>query len=603
MCGIVGYSGGQDACGRLMHALSCLEYRGYDSAGVALWEDGEIQVLKEQGRLDRLRALAEEHPHPGGCGIGHTRWATHGSPTAVNAHPHRVGRTVLVHNGIIENYAALRERLAARGMTFASQTDTEIAAGLIESLYDGNPLNTLRKAQKELEGSFAFAILFADRPGEIYGLRRGSPLIAAADDTGGYLASDLPALLDYTNRYYLLEEGEMVRVAGRELSFFDRGGFPVRKQELTAAWSVEAARKDGYDYFMLKEIDEEPAALRDTVLARIRDGLPSLEGELPRGFFRDVRKVNFTACGTALYAGMVGKALMERLARLPAEAEAASEQRYRDPVLGPDEAAVILSQSGETADSLAALRMYKARGVPVVAIVNVVGSSIAREADYCLYTHAGPEIAVASTKAYSAQIGLLYLLAILAAREKGTDEAQCRRWTAGLVGAMGQLPRALELAQELRGWAGGLGDAEHLFYLGRGLDYPLALEGSLKLKEISYIHSEALAAGELKHGAIALITEGTPVIALATQADILPKMVSGIREVKARGARVLVITLEGLAVEADAWDHLVTLPAAESLFAPLLLAPALQLLAAGAAVARGCDVDKPRNLAKSVTVE
>ena len=605
MCGIVGYSGSKNAAQVILSALSNLEYRGYDSAGMALWEGGSVRVIKAQGRLENLRRLAEQEEHPGACGIGHTRWATHGSPTDQNAHPHRQGRVTLVHNGIIENYAQLREELLGKGYTFQSQTDTEIAAALIDSCYAGDPAEAIRAALRRIEGAYAFVMLFDGRPGEVYGVRKSSPLIAAVDEDGGYLVSDLPAVLDHTRRYFLLEEGELAVLTGGAPRFFRlEDGSPLEKEEQLARWSVDAARKDGYDYFMLKEIHEQPRALEDTLQGRIRDGLPDLSAELPRGFFRDVTKLTITACGTALYAGMIGKAMIEREARIPVEVEVASELRYRNPIPTPGEAVIVISQSGETADTLAALRLYKERGVPVVAVVNVVGSTISREADYCVYTYAGPEIAVASTKAYSVQVGVMILLAILAAGEKGLPEAEQRRLCRGLLDTVALVPRALELAPRMEEYARTLTEVQSLFYIGRGLDYALAKEGSLKLKEISYIHSEAIPAGELKHGTISLVTPGTPVIALATQKELLPKTLSNIREVKARGGRVLLVTLEGLPADPEACDQVIRLPRVEDgLFAPLLVVIAIQLIAANAAILRGCDVDKPRNLAKSVTVE
>ena len=606
MCGIIGYSGSRSACSVCLTALSNLEYRGYDSAGVALWEDGKVNVFKAKGRLDRLKEQIEGRHETARCGIGHTRWATHGSPNDVNSHPQRQGRVTLVHNGIIENYLELRRELEGKGYRFASDTDTEIAAALIDSCYPqgATPLQAIGDALGRLEGSYAFAILFDGEPEAVYGIRKGSPLIAAVDETGGFLASDLPAVLSYTREHYLMEEGEIVRIQGTDVSFFDRQLTPLSKERRTANWSLEEAQKGGYDYFMRKEIHEQPRALHDTVSPRLRDGLPDFSADgLPQGFFRDIRKLNITACGTALYCGMVGKALIERLARIPVEVDMASETRYRNPILGENEAAIIISQSGETADSLAALRLYKERGVPVIAIVNVVGSSIAREADYCLYTYAGPEIAVASTKAYSVQVAMMYLLAILAARDRGVSEEVCRTEVSDLLEAISLTPKVLEMQDRIRDYASTLTDVHSLFYIGRGLDYSLAMEGALKLKEISYIHCEAYAAGELKHGTISLITDGTPVIALATQADLLPKTLSNIREVKARGARVLLITMEGLPVDDGACDDKIVLPKLDGRFAPLLLVIVLQIIALNAAILRGCDVDKPRNLAKSVTVE
>ena len=576
MCGIIGYSGADYAREKLLHGLENLEYRGYDSAGLALWDGGKIEIIKAAGRLSNLRAACGDRGLTSHCGIGHTRWATHGVPNDVNAHPHRQGRVTLVHNGIIENYRALRERLEAEGYHFLTQTDTEIAAALLDHHMkrQDDPIAAIHAATAEMEGAYGFCMLLEGEEDTVYGIRRGSPLIAAQDDKGCYVASDVPAIIEYTRQYYLLEEEEVVTAHRGELRFYAPDGRPIRKEMKTANWSVEQAQKGGYPCFMQKEIHEQPRALADTIDGRIRDGFVSFEGDgLPDGFFKNVTKLYISACGTAMYSGMVGKAIIEKLARLPVEVEVASELRYRDPLFTPGCAAVVVSQSGETADTLAALRLFKENNIPVIGIVNVVGSSIAREADYCLYTYAGPEIAVASTKAYSVQVAMMYLLGFRIAADQGAPMDWCRAQLLGLLNAISYLPHVL------------------------------AMEGSLKLKEISYIHSEAYAAGELKHGTISLITEGTPVIALATQRKTLGKMISNVKEVKARGAHVLLITLEGLEVDPESYDEIIRLPAVEDEYVPLLLVVTLQLIALGAANARGCDVDKPRNLAKSVTVE
>ena len=512
----------------------------------------------------------------------------------------------LVHNGIIENYRALRERLEAEGYHFLTQTDTEIAAALLDHhmKQQDDPIAAIHAATAEMEGAYGFCMLLEGEEDTVYGIRRGSPLIAARDDKGCYVASDVPAIIEYTRQYYLLEEEEVVTAHRGELRFYAPDGRPIRKEMKTANWSVEQAQKGGYPCFMQKEIHEQPRALADTIDGRIRDGFVSFEGDgLPDGFFKNVTKLYISACGTAMYSGMVGKAIIEKLARLPVEVEVASELRYRDPLFTPGCAAVVVSQSGETADTLAALRLFKENNIPVIGIVNVVGSSIAREADYCLYTYAGPEIAVASTKAYSVQVAMMYLLGFRIAADQGAPMDWCRAQLPKLLNAISYLPHVLAMEPEFFRYAGELKNTEHLFYIGRGLDYSLAMEGSLKLKEISYIHSEAYAAGELKHGTISLITEGTPVIALATQHKTLGKMISNVKEVKARGAHVLLITLEGLEVDPESYDEIIRLPAVEDEYVPLLLVVTLQLIALGAANARGCDVDKPRNLAKSVTVE
>ena len=606
MCGIIGYSGADCAREKLLHGLENLEYRGYDSAGLALWDGGKIEIIKAAGRLSNLRAACGDRGLTSHCGIGHTRWATHGVPNDVNAHPHRQGRVTLVHNGIIENYRALRERLEAEGYHFLTQTDTEIAAALLDHhmKQQDDPIAAIHAATAEMEGAYGFCMLLEGEEDTVYGIRRGSPLIAAQDDKGCYVASDVPAIIEYTRQYYLLEEEEVVTAHRGELRFYAPDGRPIRKEMKTANWSVEQAQKGGYPCFMQKEIHEQPRALADTIDGRIRDGFVSFEGDgLPDGFFKNVTKLYISACGTAMYSGMVGKAIIEKLARLPVEVEVASELRYRDPLFTPGCAAVVVSQSGETADTLAALRLFKENNIPVIGIVNVVGSSIAREADYCLYTYAGPEIAVASTKAYSVQVAMMYLLGFRIAADQGAPMDWCRAQLPKLLNAISYLPHVLAMEPEFFRYAGELKNTEHLFYIGRGLDYSLAMEGSLKLKEISYIHSEAYAAGELKHGTISLITEGTPVIALATQRKTLGKMISNVKEVKARGAHVLLITLEGLEVDPESYDEIIRLPAVEDEYVPLLLVVTLQLIALGAANARGCDVDKPRNLAKSVTVE
>lgn len=605
MCGIVGYSGLKPVRQVLTDGLASLEYRGYDSAGVALWENDAVTVIRQQGRLSKLVERLGLMHEQSRCGIGHTRWATHGQPSEVNAHPHRQGRVTLVHNGIIENYLQLREELEKKGYHFQTQTDTEIAAALIDSCYTGSPLEAIRKACAGMEGAYAFAILFDGHPNCVYGVRLGSPLVAAVDETGAYLASDLAAILPYTDRYLLPEEGELLALENGRLTCYDSDLQPMEPVWKQAHWSVEQAQKEGYRYFMEKEIHEQPQALRRTISPRIEDGLPTFGVDgLPAGFFQKIRRLYITACGTALYCGMVGKALIEKIARLPVEVEVASEFRYRDPILEPDSAAVIISQSGETADSLAALRLLKARGIPVIAIVNVVGSSIAREADYCLYTYAGPEIAVATTKAYSVQVAMMYLIAILAAGERQVvDQEQQRRLIEGLEEAVELTPKVLAMKDEIRSYARGLRDTESMFYIGRGLDYSLALEGSLKLKEISYIHAEAYAAGELKHGTLALVTPHTPVVALATQPELLSKTVSNMREVMARGGPVLALVTEDLEIDAGACDQRITIPGKGGIFAPLLVVIVLQMIGFYAAEERGCDVDKPRNLAKSVTVE
>ena len=608
MCGIVGYTGGKNAASILFDALSGLEYRGYDSAGISTFEPAGIFTAKSKGRLHDLQGhmQAEGFSPAGCCGIGHTRWATHGEPSDINSHPHTTERLSLVHNGIIENYQALKNKLSTEGYLFVSHTDTEVAAKLIDWLYCGDPIGAIRRACELLEGSYAFAVLFAEHPGKIYAVRRGSPLIVAVGEQETFLASDVPAILPYTRTYALLEEEEIAELTSDLITLFLPDGSKKAPTLLTAAWTVEQAQKGGFDHFMLKEIFEQPQALRDTVHPRIADGLPAFTetDEIPDAFWGQFEAVSIIACGTASHAAMVGKHLIEKLARIPVECEVASEFRYRNPILSPARLVMVISQSGETADTLAALRLAKASGAPTLAVVNVTGSSIAREADYVIHTFAGPEIAVASTKAYSVQLAVMYLLAIRFALAKGQlSEIGARAYTGELMQAIEATKHILNLTDELREYIKRYETLHDLFFLGRGLDYPLAMEGSLKLKEISYIHCEAYAAGELKHGTISLITEDVPVIALATQEALLPKMISNIREVRSRGADVLLLCKQGFEVGSDVYTYRLELPALDDLFMPLVTVIVLQLMAYHTAVLRGCDVDKPRNLAKSVTVE
>ena len=606
MCGIVGYVGKRNAQNVLLDGLEKLEYRGYDSAGVALALDGGIRVVKSKGRLAELRkklelqALAES-----GCGIGHTRWATHGEPSDVNSHPHSTPRVSIVHNGIIENYGILKERLIAKGYTFESETDTEVLVKLIDSCYEGEPLQAIHEALSMVRGSYALAVLFRDFPDTVFAVKRESPLIVGWGEGENFVASDIPALLKYTRRYSVLEEGDLAVVTREGIRFYNEFAEPVEREVLTADWDMEAAEKGGYPHFMLKEINEQPAAITATVSPRVENGLPDLRiPELSDEKLRGIGTIHLVACGTAMHAGMVGKAAIETLARVPAEVDIASEFRYRDPILNKNDLVIIISQSGETSDTLAALKLAKSRGVPVLAIVNVVGSSIARAADYVLYTYAGPEIAVASTKAYMVQMCVLYLFALRLAYARGAQtEAETRRLTAELLRASEVIKPRLADCEQIKYLASRFVNTQSCFFIGRGFDYALSLEGSLKLKEISYVHSDAYAAGELKHGTLALIIEGVPVIALATQMDVYEKTLSNIKEVKARDAVVIGLAMEGDDQIKKYVDHTIFIPATEKYLAPILAVIPLQLLAYYAAVTRGCDVDKPRNLAKSVTVE
>ena len=606
MCGIVGYVGKRNAQDVLLDGLEKLEYRGYDSAGVALALEGGIRVVKSKGRLDELRKrLAVEALARSGCGIGHTRWATHGEPSDVNSHPHSTPRVSIVHNGIIENYGVLKERLMAKGYTFESETDTEVLVKLIDSCYEGEPLKALRAALAMVRGSYALAVLFRDFPDTLFAVKRESPLIVGWGEEENFIASDIPALLKYTRRYSVLEEGDMAVVNADGIRFYNEFAEPVEREVLTANWDQEAAEKGGYPHFMLKEINEQPAAITATVSPRVENGLPDLRvPELTDERLRRIGTVHLVGCGTAMHAGMVGKAAIEALARVPAQVEIASEFRYRNPILRPEDLVIIISQSGETSDTLAALKLAKSRGVPVLAIVNVVGSSIARAADYVMYTYAGPEIAVASTKAYMVQMCVLYLFALRLAYARGMQtDAEIRRLTAELLRAGEVIKPRLADCEQIKYLASRFVNTQSCFFIGRGFDYSLSLEGSLKLKEISYVHSDAYAAGELKHGTISLVTDGVPVIALATQKQVYEKTISNAKETKSRGAKVLLFTTRDAVVPDGVADYVVRLDDYDDLLMPLQLIVPLQLFAYYMAVLRGCDVDKPRNLAKSVTVE
>ena len=606
MCGIVGYVGKRNAQDVLLDGLEKLEYRGYDSAGVALALEGGIRVVKSKGRLAELRKrLAVEALARSGCGIGHTRWATHGEPSDVNSHPHSTPRVSIVHNGIIENYGVLKERLMAKGYTFESETDTEVLVKLIDSCYEGEPLKALRAALAMVRGSYALAVLFRDFPDTLFAVKRESPLIVGWGEEENFIASDIPALLKYTRRYSVLEEGDMAVVNADGIRFYNEFAEPVEREVLTANWDQEAAEKGGYPHFMLKEINEQPAAITATVSPRVENGLPDLRvPELTDERLRRIGTVHLVGCGTAMHAGMVGKAAIEALARVPAQVEIASEFRYRNPILRPEDLVVIISQSGETSDTLAALKLAKSRGVPVLAIVNVVGSSIARAADYVMYTYAGPEIAVASTKAYMVQMCVLYLFALRLAYARGMQtDAEIRRLTAELLRAGEVIKPRLADCEQIKYLASRFVNTQSCFFIGRGFDYSLSLEGSLKLKEISYVHSDAYAAGELKHGTISLVTDGVPVIALATQKQVYEKTISNAKETKSRGAKVLLFTTRDAVVPDGVADYVVRLDDYDDLLMPLQLIVPLQLFAYYMAVLRGCDVDKPRNLAKSVTVE
>ena len=607
MCGIVGYIGNNQAAPFLLDGMSKLEYRGYDSAGIAVYEKGKITVEKCVGRLDSLRQKLDGHMPEGTMGIGHTRWATHGRPSDRNSHPHTdaSGEFVVVHNGIIENYKQIKDFLVEEGYSFVSETDTETVAKLLDYYYVDDPVDTIIKVLAEIKGSYALGIMFRDYPDTVFAVRKESPLIVGVGENENFLASDVPAIIKYTRDYYLLEANEIAVVKKDSVQIYDMHKEPVHKEINTADWDVDAAEKGGYEHFMLKEIHEQPAAVRDTVSPRIINGMPDLSQDgVDMQKLKEYRQIFIVACGTAMHAGMVGKYVIEKLARKPVIVDIASEFRYRDPIITKDDLMIVISQSGETADTMAVLRLAKEVGAATLAVVNVVGSSIAREADMVIYTHAGPEISVASTKAYMVQISVMYLLAFELAYANGTiDKERCMELTAQL----GQMPdiirETLELKDTCSFVASKLVNAESLLYIGRGLDYALSMEGSLKLKEISYIHSESYAAGELKHGTISLITEGMPVIAVATQKKLIEKTVSNIREVKARGAMVILICDNSIEVGEGVADYIIRLPQTDEQLMPMAAAAPLQLIAYYTSVLKGNDVDKPRNLAKSVTVE
>lgn len=606
MCGIVGYVGARKSAEVLLDGLSKLEYRGYDSAGVALSRPQGIEVIKAQGRLAVLaEKLSQTDVSDSICGIGHTRWATHGAPSDVNSHPHSAARVSLVHNGIIENYASLKQHLIQQGYTFCSETDTEVLVKLLDYNYKDEPMEALLKTLEQVRGSYALAILFRDFPNQIFAVRKESPLIIGYGAQENFLASDIPALLKYTREYAVLEENEIAVVAADGICVYDAFGACVEKQHLMADWDMESAEKNGYPHFMLKEIYEQPDALRATINPRVMDGLPELGvAEMTDDMLRGVRNIHIVGCGTAMHAGMVGKTAIEMMARTATFVDIASEFRYRNPILHTDDLVIIISQSGETLDTLAALKLAKERGAKTLAIVNVVGSSIARAADWVLHTYAGPEIAVASTKAYSVQMAVLYLFALRLALARGAlDEVVVRYLTAQLQRVPEMLTPILEDCDEIKYLASQFMNSDDLFFMGRGFDYALSLEGSLKLKEISYVHSEAYAAGELKHGTISLIVEGTPVVALATQDGVFEKTISNVKEVKTRGGRIILLCKRDAILPQDVADYVVRLPEFEGVFMPLLMIVPLQLFAYYMSVLRGCDVDKPRNLAKSVTVE
>ncbi|KQL43634.1 glutamine--fructose-6-phosphate aminotransferase [Brevibacillus choshinensis] len=610
MCGIVGYIGNKQAQDIIIGGLRKLEYRGYDSAGVAVLNEKGLELDKAQGRLAVLEERLESHPLGGFIGIGHTRWATHGKPSNENSHPHTDAKHsfAVVHNGIIENFLPIKEELLSKGYTFTSETDTEVIAHLLADLYDGDIVSTARKAVQRMRGAYALGIMTEHEPDKLVAIRLASPLVVGVGEGESFIGSDIPAILEHTRDVYILNEGEMAVLTRDGVKLMDaETGAKIERELFHVEWDLVQAEKGGYDSFMLKEIHEQPQAVRETMGARIdqenkRIVMPELkmsDAELAK-----YDRIYIVACGTSMHAGLVGKDVIEKWTRVPVEVAVASEFRYRDPIYTDNTLMIVISQSGETADTLAALREAKKSNVKVMAITNVVGSSVAREADEVIFTWAGPEVAVASTKAYTSQVVALYLFSLYLAQVKGTLAAT---EVAEVVDHLQEIPAKitsmLEDAEQVRHFAESTKGVNSLFFIGRSLDYAVSLEGSLKLKEISYIHSEAYPAGELKHGTLALIEDNVPVVALATQPDIYEKMVSNIVEVKARGARVLGFAIEGNNDLAKSVDEVIYLPATLPMLTPILTVIPLQLLSYFASVVRGLDVDKPRNLAKSVTVE
>lgn len=609
MCGIVGYIGQRPAAPLLIDGLRKLEYRGYDSAGIALMRNGKIEVTKTNGRLSVLSEKIDGgKQYTQTIGIGHTRWATHGKPSDANAHPHTdaYDRFAIVHNGIIENFQEIKDRLIAEGVTFRSETDTEVIAHLLAKFYDGNLIDTITHVTEQLHGSFALGILCADEPDVLYAVCQSSPLIIGLDDSGYFIASDIPAVLSHTRKIIQMSDGNIARLTKESVTVFNENGRLVDKPIITIDWDVDAAEKGGYDHFMLKEIMEQPRALESTIMSRIHEDNRIVLDDvaLPSEFIKTMERVYIVACGSAYHAGVVGKYFIEKIARLPVEVDVASEFRYRDPLVNERTLVVIISQSGETADTLAALREAKTRGARVLSIVNVVGSTIARESDDVLYTRAGPEIAVATTKGYTTQVSMLYLLGIYLSEHRGVISSSELSSYIEEIKSLPQIAsQCLRDEKAFQAIATRLSSLEHAYFIGRNMDYAVAMEASLKLKEISYIHSEAYAAGELKHGTISLIEEGTCVVALACHTDLIEKTLSNIKEVKARGAYVLVLTdVEHADLFTDA-DDVMVIPCKSAFFSAIPQVIPMQLLAYYIALYRGCDIDKPRNLAKSVTVE
>lgn len=608
MCGIVGYIGEKQAAPILLDGLSKLEYRGYDSAGIAVNNQGEIQIRKSTGRLKVLSELTHDGAEmPGNAGIGHTRWATHGAPTDSNAHPHQNadGSIVVVHNGIIENYIKLKQKLLSKGYHFSSDTDTEVVAHLLDYYYNGDPMDAITKVMDRVDGSYALGIMFRDFPDRFFAMRKDSPLIVGKGKSGNLIASDVPAILKYTRDVFYIQNEEIAVLEKDRITFYNIDKEEIEKEMHTVEWDVNAAEKGGYEHFMLKEMYEQPKAVRDTLEPRLSNGKVVIEElGMTDEEIRGINNIHIVACGSASYTGMCAKYIFEEMARIPAFVDVASEFRYRNPILRSGDLVIIISQSGETADSLAALREAKEKGAMTLAIVNVVGSSIAREADKVIYTWAGPEIAVATTKAFSTQLVAEYLLAIKFAEVRGTVT---KEEVVHMIQDLKRLPDQIEMLlanrNNIQKFANRYIGARDVFFIGRGLDYALSMEGALKLKEISYIHAEAYAAGELKHGTISLVEDGTLVVAVLTQEALFKKTISNIQEVKSRGAFAMAVTVEGNTEIENTADYVIYIPETNKYFTSSLALIPLQLFAYYVAVARGCDVDKPKNLAKSVTVE
>lgn len=605
MCGIVGFVGEEQAAPILLEGLRRLEYRGYDSAGIAIRNE-DVTIIKEKGRIQNLQKLVDSENPQGTIGIGHTRWATHGVPDKINAHPHKSmnGIVTLVHNGIIENYLELKEELTSKGYEFKSQTDTEVVAQLFDSLFQGDALSTLIKTSQKLEGSYAVAMLVKGYDNTVFAMKKDSPMIVGKGENQNYLASDIPAILPYTRDCYIVNDSEFVEITKDEIKVYDKDGKPKECEIKTINLSIDSAEKGGYDFFMAKEIFEQPKAVKDTVSPLIKDGRICLPFSFPENFLEELKRIYIVACGSAYHVGMTAKYIIEDMARIPVTVDIASEFRYRNPIIEKGDLCIFVSQSGETADTLASLREAKKRGAFTLSIVNVLFSTIARESDGVIYTNAGAEIAVATTKAFSAQLGVSYVLSAFLAQQKGLmSDEQIKSFTDEILALPEKIKNSLECDEITKTLSKRIAKKEHIFFIGRGIDYPLCLEGSLKLKEISYIHCEGYGAGELKHGTISLIEPGTVVMAIATDDSLFGKMVSNIKEVHARGAFVIAVVKEGTKGIEDIADEVIFIPDTQRYLTPSLTVIPLQLLAYHTTVEKGFDVDKPRNLAKSVTVE